>query len=169
MTARRLLTLYPRAWRARYGDEFLETVGDGDLRLQQIIDIISSAVDAWLSADVRHATRPASAAMTERGTMTVRTLVCSASGARYTRRDGLIGAGVMIASAIVFAVSGTVLRQAGWTETGEAVLNLGYLGSMTISMPFWLMKGQPWKAQLVIVGGTLTMLIAIGVLSQAVN
>ena len=39
---------------------------------------------------------------------------------------------------------------------------------MTISMPFWLMKGQPWKAQVVIVGVTLTMLIAIGFLSQVI-
>ena len=168
MTAKRLLNLYPPAWRARYGEEFLETVGNGDLRLQQIVDIISSAVDAWLSADVRHATRPASAAMTERGTMTLKTMVCSGTGTRYTRRDGLIGAGVMIASAIVFAGLGIALRQAGWTQTGEAFLNLGYLGSMTISMPFWLMKGQPWKAQVVIVGVTLTMLIAIGFLSQVI-
>jgi hypothetical protein len=29
-------------------------------------------------------------------------------------------------------------------------------------MPFWLMKGQPWKAQTVIVGGTLAILLLIG-------
>ena len=87
MTARRLLNLYPRAWRARYGDEFLETVGNGDLRLQQIVDIISSAVDAWLSADVRHATRPASAVTAGGNTMTVRAMICRTNNARYTTRD----------------------------------------------------------------------------------
>jgi uncharacterized oligopeptide transporter (OPT) family protein len=29
-------------------------------------------------------------------------------------------------------------------------------------MPFWLMKGQPWKAQVAIVGGTTAFLIVIG-------
>jgi uncharacterized oligopeptide transporter (OPT) family protein len=28
-------------------------------------------------------------------------------------------------------------------------------------MPFWVMKGQPWKAQVVIVGGTVVFLIVI--------
>ena len=35
---------------------------------------------------------------------------------------------------------------------------------MTISLPFWLMKGQPWKAQAAIVGGTLLVLIAIAII-----
>jgi hypothetical protein len=30
------------------------------------------------------------------------------------------------------------------------------------------MKGQPWKAQVVIVGGTLTLLIAIGYLAAMI-
>ena len=29
MTASGLLRMYPRAWRQRYGGEFLDTVGDG--------------------------------------------------------------------------------------------------------------------------------------------
>jgi hypothetical protein len=29
-------------------------------------------------------------------------------------------------------------------------------------MPFWLMKGQPWKAQVVIIGGTFALLVLIG-------
>ena len=118
MTARRLLTLYPRAWRARYGEEFLETVGNGDLRPQQIVDIISSAVDAWLSVDVRHATRPASAAIIGRGTMTLRTMVCGRSTTRYTTRDGLIGAAVMIGLTAVFALAGTAAKRDGWPITG---------------------------------------------------
>jgi hypothetical protein len=34
-----------------------------------------------------------------------------------------------------------------------------------ISMPFWMLKGQPWKAQVVIVGGTLALLVAIAYLA----
>ena len=58
----RLLRLYPRAWRERYGEEFLATVGHGALHVQQVIDIVAGAIDAWLSADVRRATRGRAAA-----------------------------------------------------------------------------------------------------------
>ncbi len=162
MTARRLLHLYPRAWRARYGEEFLETVGNQDLRLQQIVDIISSAVDAWLSADVRHATRPASAAIIGRGTMTLRTIVCGTSTTRYTTRDGLIGAAVMIGLTAIFGLAGNAAKRDGWPVTAEVLQNLAFTVPFMLSMPFWLMKGQPWKAQVVIVGGTTAFLIVIG-------
>ena len=41
-------------------------------------------------------------------------------------------------------------------------MSLSFTVSLTISMPFWLMKGQPWRAQVAIVGGTLAILLAIG-------
>lgn len=67
MTSDRLLRLYPRAWRERYGEEFVATVGKGRLHVQQVIDIVSGAIDAWLSAEVRNATRVAGAAATGGG------------------------------------------------------------------------------------------------------
>ena len=45
MTAQQLVRLYPRAWRERYGDEFVETVGRKALNPQQVIDIIGGALD----------------------------------------------------------------------------------------------------------------------------
>ena len=46
MTASQLLPLYPRAWRDRYGEEFLATVGNGALHVQPIVDIVAGAIDA---------------------------------------------------------------------------------------------------------------------------
>lgn len=161
MTAARLLRYYPRAWRERYGEEFLATAGSDRLSMQQVIDITSGAIDAWLSSDVRNATRAAGAAATGGGTMTVRTMLCSRSNVRYTTRDSLIAACVMIGLTAAFSALGLVLKYAGWTLTSTVVLNVAVMGSMMISLPFWLMKGQPWKAQAVIVGGTLTFLIVI--------
>jgi hypothetical protein len=46
MRVENLLRLYPRAWRERYGEEFLATVGDGALGVQQTVDIVSAAIDA---------------------------------------------------------------------------------------------------------------------------
>ena len=165
MTAEHLLRLYPRAWRDRYGDEFLATAGAGRLSLQQVIDIAAGAIDAWLSSDVRNATRALSTATSGGRSMTVRTMICRKSEARYTTRDGLIGAGVMLTATIAFVVVAFLLRGAGWPTGGEMARSLSFPVSMTISMPFWLMKGQPWKAQVVIVGGTLAFLVLISYLS----
>lgn len=162
MNAKRLLGLYPRRWRERYGDEFLATTGPGTLSLQQVVDIVSGAIDAWLSADVRSATRAASAVAAGGTTMTVRAMICRTNNARYTTRDSLIGAAIMIVLAAIFALTGNAMTRGGWTVTGEMLKTLSFSVPFTLSMPFWLMKGQPWKAQLVIVGGTVAFMIVIG-------
>jgi len=167
--AQRLLRLYPRAWRERYGEEFLATVGHDSLRLQQVIDIVSGAIDAWLSTDVRHATAPSSVEPSGGGPMTLKYLTaCERHQARYTMRDSWIGAGVMLAATLILVVAGIGARHAGWSVTGEMLVSLAFPGSLTLSMPFWVMKGQPWRAQVVIVGGTLALLIAIGYLSTLI-
>ena len=166
MTAERLLRLYPRAWRERYGDEFLATVGDGAIGMQQTIDILSGAIDAWLSADVRNATRAATAAPSG-GTISVKTItICDRPSLRYTTRDGLIGAGVMLISTLLLVLLGSAAKAGGPPPAGEMLINLAFPASLVLSMPFWLMKGQPWKAQVVIVAGTLAMLVAIGAIAS---
>ena len=165
MTAERLLRLYPRPWRDRYGDVFLATAGPGRLSAQQVIDIASGAIDAWLSSDVRNATRAIGTATSGGRTMTVRTMICRKSEVRYTTRDGLIGAGVMLAGTIGLVVMAIVLREAGWLVAGEMARSLAFPVSMAISMPFWMMKGQPRKAQWVIVGGIVAFLVVIGYLA----
>jgi hypothetical protein len=163
MTAASLLRLYPRAWRDRYGEELI-AVADGPLTLQQVIDIVSGAVDAWLSADVRTATRAPRAVAQGGSTMSVRTMLCRANDVRYTTRDSLIAAAVMIGVTAAISALGLALKYSGWTLASQVVLNVAFLGSMTISLPFWLMKGQPWKAQVAIVGGTLLLLITIAII-----
>jgi hypothetical protein len=168
MRPERLLGLYPRAWRERYGQEFLATAGQGPLSLQQVIDVVSGAVDAWLSADVRRATMPG--ASSEGGsTMLKSLLICERQHSRYTTRDSLIGAGVMLAATLFIAVLGIAARHSGMKELGEIVMSLAFPGSLTLSMPFWLMKGQPWKAQVAIVGVTLALLVIIGVAASLIG
>jgi len=165
--ADRLLRLYPRAWRDRYGDEFLATVGPARLSVQQVVDIVSGAIDAWLSADVRRATATVQVASSGgRPTMLQTLIACEQRSARYTKRDSLIGAGVMIGVTLVFTIAGTAARRGGWPVTGDVLMNVAFMGSLTLSMPFWLMKGQPWKAQAVIVGTTLILLVASAYLAS---
>ncbi len=164
MTSRQLLRLYPRAWRERYGDEFVEMVGPERLQLQQIIDIVSGAIDAWLSADVRGAAR-AAAEGTGGATMLKSLAICARNETKYTQRDGLIGAAIMLVGAALFALLGMALKRNGYPHAAEVVVANSYLVAMNISMPFWLMKGQPRKAQMVIIGGTTAILIAIAALN----
>jgi hypothetical protein len=165
----RLLRLYPRAWRERYGEEFLATVGHGALHLQQVIDIFSGAIDAWLSADVRQATRAGRLAPSERGqTMLTARMFCGQKKVNFTKRDSLIGAGVMIGATLLFSVLGIAARRQGWPVTGEILKSLAFPGSLMLSMPFTFLKGQPWKAQVVIVGGMLVLLAAIAYLASLI-
>ena len=93
--------------------------------------------------------------------MTVRTALCRKSDVRYTTRDGLIGAGVMIGVTAAFSALGLALKYSGRTAASQVVLNVAFLGSMMVSMPFWLMKGQPWKAQGVLMGVMVMLLTAV--------
>lgn len=168
MTAERLLRFYPPAWRARYGDEFLATVGDGPLGARTVFDIVMVAIDAWLSADVRNATRAFSPAAdagrpAESGggmPMLKAMLQCDRARSGVTTRDGLIGAGIMLAMNVLLAGGGVLLHLSGWPATGEALKSLSFPVSFIVSMPWWLMKGTPRRAQGFIIGVTVLILIA---------
>ena len=156
-----LLRLYPRAWRERYGEEFLATAGSGALRTQVVFDIVLGAIDAWLSADTRAATRAYRVAASGGGLPMLKSMMtCGSANPRITTRDGLVGAGAMLVTTLLFSVGGIAAKRAGWTVTGEILKSLAFTGPLVISMPFWLMKGQPWKAQAVIIGGTFLILFA---------
>jgi len=97
--------------------------------------------------------------------MTVRAMLCRTNNARYTTRDSLIGAAIMIVLTVILALTGNALARGGWTVTGEMLKTFAFSVPFTLTMPFWLMKGQPWKAQVVIVGGTTAFLIVISYLA----
>jgi hypothetical protein len=164
-TARSLLWLYPPAWRSRYGEEFVATLGAGPLRAMQVFDIVMAAIDAWLSSEVRDATRAYRAAG-EGGLPMLKSMkVCGRSTAGVTPRDGLIGAGVMLLLTFAFSLGGIAARRAGWPATAEALQGLAFPVPFVLSMPWWLMKGQPRKAQAAIIGMTLTILVVLSCLA----
>ena len=164
-----LLRLYPRAWRDRYGEEFVAMLGPRSLNAQQVMDIVFGAVDAWLSADVRHASHALGSVPSGEHRMTLRSMmVCDQSKLRMTTRDGLIGAAVMLAGSAAGSFLGMAARRAGWELTADVLLSLAFMGSLTLSMPFWLTKGQPWKAQIVLIGGLLTFLTIITIAASMI-
>lgn len=159
MTAAQLLRLYPRDWQERYGEEFLATVGDDALRFQQVIDIVSGAIDARFSSEVRRTLRGS----TSQGDVIMnRTLsaLCHTRSLRMTTRDSVIGAVVMIGASLALAVLGIFAKRSGAPGLGEFLTSLAFPASLVVSMPFTFLKGQPWKAQAAICGGTLLILVA---------
>lgn len=167
MRPERLLRLYPRAWRERYGEEFLAAIGDRPLDARQRIDIVSGAIDAWLSADVRRAAEADRGGTGGRPMVLKSVLACERRTAAVTTRDALIGAAVMIGATVACVAAAQGARRSGWDEAAETVMGLSYPAAFALSMPFWLMRGQPWKAQAAIVGVTLAGLVVIGCITTA--
>src|SRR5688572_21667426 len=46
---RHLLRLYPRQWRARYGDEFLALLEREGTTSRVVLNVLAGAFDAWMS------------------------------------------------------------------------------------------------------------------------
>jgi hypothetical protein len=47
-----LLWLYPRRWRRRYGEEFLAVLQERGLSVMMLLDVLRSALDAWLHPEL---------------------------------------------------------------------------------------------------------------------
>jgi hypothetical protein len=159
VTAARLLKLYPRAWRERYGDEFIALVGHAPLSASQVIDIVSGAIDARLSTEVRGSAR--TKAHAEGGSSVIPTLkqVCVYDRrALFSRRDALLAAAAMILGTLALSGSGFALDRLGLEAYGDAVKSMAFPVALMMTMPFTWMKGQPWKAQAVVLGGSMAIL-----------
>jgi hypothetical protein len=154
MTAQQLIRLYPPGWKNRYGDEFVAMVGGDRLTVQQVIDIVSGAIDAWLSSDARRAGAAAPAGAQQGGSMPA-VFVCVDRRARYSMRDGLIGGIVMILGAALFAGLEFLARREGLALTSRFLHIAAAPAAVTLSMPFWVLKGQPRRVQFAVVIATL--------------
>jgi hypothetical protein len=170
VTARQLLQLYPRAWRERYGEEFAEFVGDRRLSVQQAIDIVGGALDAWTSRSVRASVRGSVAGNSTGAAIMVQALKvrCASRTANYTTKDALIGAGVMIAVSFLMLAIGIAANRAGYATAGETVKGLAFPASMLLSMPFYLTKNLSWRAQTVLLGVPMLILIVISYLATKI-
>lgn len=168
-TARRLLALYPRAWRERYGDEFLELLGDEPVGFARIVNIVSGAIDARVSPEVRGSTAIRKGAFVSQGgstSMTALKYLCAyEKKSPFTVRDSVIGAGALILTSFVLAFGGAYLRRHGYPDLGEFMKGVAFPISLIPWMNFTYMKGHSRAARGVILGGTLAFIVLIGWLS----
>jgi len=166
MTADRLLQLYPRAWRERYGSEFLDLVGPGDLRVKQVLDISMGAVDAWLSADVRRMADDDSISTNHRGEAMLAALK-SSCGTKFTMTpwETFIGTSLMLGGTLAMVAAGFGLKKAGYAGPSEFIMNLSFLIPMVLWSHYTYLRKQSWRVQAAITGGSLFILVAIGYLN----
>ena len=75
--------------------------------------------------------------------------------AGITVTGGLIGAGIIIVSSILFVALASELQRHGFTGLAAHVKAMALSVSVLVALPFSFLKGQPWRAQVAIVGGTI--------------
>jgi hypothetical protein len=162
MTVHQLVRLYPRVWRERYGEEFVEIVGDRHLSGQQLVDVVMGAIDAWSSRRVRAGARGSAASTAGGGEQMIQQLKmrCATSEVRYTKTDALISAGVLILGTVLLLGAGIVFDRQNYPVLGDVMKSLAFPAATVASMPFAILKGQPRKAQLVSTIGPLVILFA---------
>ena len=143
MTAEQLVRLYPRKWRERYAEEFVETVGPSPLNAQQVIDIVSGAVDAWISFKSRIPSVQAEGG----GRVMVQQwkTICATNTARYTTRDGIISAGVLLLGTILLTGTSMLFDRQSYPVLADMLRSLAFPVALVVSMPFAILKGQPKK------------------------
>ena len=69
------------------------------------------------------------------------------------RATALIGAAVDDRFFSALCSCFVAAKRAGMPVATAMLQMLAFPGSFALTMPFWLMKGQPWRAQVAIVGG----------------
>jgi len=121
------------------------------------IDILSGAIDARLSSTARLARQSAG-----EGAAVLKALKSyKRNDAGITVTGGLIGAGIIIVSSILFVALASELERHGFTALAAHVKAMALSVSVLVALPFSFLKGQPWRAQVAIVGGAIAVLVVI--------
>jgi hypothetical protein len=145
-------------------------VGPGPLQVQQTVDIVMGAIDAWLSIDVRRSAANSSVATTHRGAVMLNVLKagCGDSKPRMTTADAWLSAAVFLGGTCLMLAIGTAAGRLGYPELGGALKSLSFSVALALSMPFSFMKGQPRRAQAAVLAVVLLILTAAAFLSTMI-
>ena len=169
MTADRLLQFYPRAWRERYGPEFLDLVGPGDLRAKQVLDISMGAIDAWLSADVRRMADGEPISTNHRGEAMLAALRSSCrTKFTMTPWEIFVSTSLMLGGTAAMVAAGFGFKAAGYAATSEAMISLSFSIPMAISMHYMYLRKQSWRVQAAIMGTLMFLLVGSAIVATTI-
>ena len=155
-TAARLVSLYPRGWRERYGDEFTHVLREQALTLRLALDVIGGALDARLQG----------AKMATATTLMKR---CAAGGPKMTADDAWRASGVMVGSSLAFGGL-YIWAKMNYPDgnTVDAFGIMAYPAALLVTMPFYYMKDHSRTAKIVVVAGCLVLLAGLSYLTTLI-
>lgn len=161
-TAARLVRFYPRAWRTRYGDEFMHVLTAQPMTIRLAADVLGGAIDARL--------RRQPSAGHEGDAMTAGLLKrCARGGPQMTTAEAWRAAGVMIG--VTLAFSGLYIWAKLTLPNKELVDAFGimaYPAALVVTMPFYYMKESTRAAKAFVVVVSLIMLAAASYLAALI-
>lgn len=158
-----LLRLYPRPWRARYGDEVAAFLATERRTLRLTLDLIAGAIDARLNPQRIPGIGPdAAPAKGERVMNAMRW--CGVEG--VTREDQWRGVAWMLGGTLgLMAVALLVRSQAGKNAFTEALLFSSYPIALVISSRCTYLKRYSPVAQNVMIVASIVAILAITTLA----
>jgi hypothetical protein len=149
---RALLRLYPRAWRERYGEEFLEVLARERLGPRLVLDVLAGALDARLNR--RRLVGSTGAAAVEGGVAMVGGLTFHCRARQRQSRAEMLLSSLVLAALILGLTAAYVVakREFGpllWVEA------LGF-AALPLSLAVWSAqiqwRGTSWTARGLLLG-----------------
>jgi hypothetical protein len=145
-----LVRLYPRAWRLRYEEEFLELLQAQSPSPRLWFDVVAGALDAHLYPQATFQTDVEDK---------MKSIACGEEQSVSLGRS-VLGALSVVGLCLVGVLVGTLLTSQGWEEASELVNLLAFPLSTTLTMPLWMAKlrwpvalGLSAAVSAIIVGG----------------
>lgn len=147
-----LVKLYPKGWRARYGEEFAEILASQRPSLGLVVDVVAGALDARF--------KPQRVTRTSQGeqTMTIDLMKrCAAGGPQLSAREQRTAGGLMILGALVVAVAYVLLsrRLGASSPPVEAIGYTAFPAMLLVYLQVAYLRNRPLLTQTVLVGGGL--------------
>ena len=149
-----IVRLYPRAWRLRYEEEFLELLQAQAPSLRLWFDVAAGALDAHLYPQATFRTD------VERQ---MQKIACGQSQSVSTGR-AVLGALSVVGLCLLGVIASALLARQGWKEASELANLLAFPLSTTLTMPLWTAELR-WPAGL----GLSAVVTAIIVAGWAIN
>lgn len=144
-----LVRLYPRAWRLRYEEEFLELLQEQAPSLRLWFDVVVGALDAHLYPQATFRTD-----MEKQ----MRNIACG-EGQSVSMGRAVVGALSILGLSLVATAASVLLKGQGWEEASELVLLLASPLSTTLTMPLW-MVGLRWPVGLGFSAAVTALIVA---------
>jgi len=161
-----LIRLYPRAWRARYGDELASLVAAERPTLRLALDLIAGAIDAR----VNRQPLPGDAGSSDHRGVAMRQAILHCEPVHVTRAESLRSAAVMIGATVLLAGVSLALKSwFGKTPLVEAFMTSTFPLAFLVGVSGTYFKPYTRSARAIIIGTVALLVFLISLTAAMVN